>query len=368
MNKISPFFYFLGFLLLCSRHNYAGELKQLESVRLTGKIAQSKDISALDIVRNYLIIGSDETGRCQVLKSTDDGFTLLPDNDVKLNDTDEEIDIEGITSEGDRVYVMGSHSRVRPKLEEGASLQSNREQIGEIRTPAARDVLACFRLGADGQANSIEKRSLRSVIDRDAMLRPFAQIPGKENGIDLEGIAVKEGRLFIGFRGPVLRSNYVPVFTCEFERVEEGRLLFVNLGGFGVRGMAAVKDGFLIVGGPVGDASQPHKIFFWNGFDCLPGDSGTKEKGIIEVLCEIPFEDHGKPEGFVITKEDDSHYEFLIAFDGIKNGGIKRFLLSKTATSPETDHPSPILPDKKRQKKHKKESQATFRARFSPIA
>ncbi len=31
-------------------------------------------------------------------------------------------------------------------------------------------------------------------------------VPGKDNGLDIEGLAVSEDRIFIGLRGPVLRG------------------------------------------------------------------------------------------------------------------------------------------------------------------
>jgi hypothetical protein len=79
----------------------------------------------------------------------------------------------------------------------------------------------------------------------------------------------------------------------------------------------------------VGDAVAPHKVFFWNGRDCLPGIGGPERRGAISQLCEIPAEADAKAEGMAITAENDSSYEFLMAFDGVKDGGIKRFRLSK---------------------------------------
>ncbi|WP_457090403.1 DUF3616 domain-containing protein [Microvirga sp. P5_D2] len=39
--------------------------------------------------------------------------------------------------------------------------------------------------------------------------RPFLSIPSKENGFDVEGLAVREGRISPGLRGPVLRGHAV---------------------------------------------------------------------------------------------------------------------------------------------------------------
>ena len=58
------------------------------------------------------------------------------------------------------------------------------------------------------------------------MLQRFTQIPSKENGVDIEAIAVKgkDGdKLHLGFRGPVLRDNLVPIMVLDFNRIPKDR-------------------------------------------------------------------------------------------------------------------------------------------------
>jgi hypothetical protein len=308
---------------------FAGELEQIGLVKLEGKIANSTDISALAIVGDYLVIGSDETNRCQILKANNGGYTLLPGGDVVLADNDQEVDIEGICRRGRQVYVVGSHSYVRPRLHKEETYANNREQIEKIRVHPTRDVLARFSLQEDGKAVSIEKTSLRSVIDANPVLRSFARIPGKENGVNIEGLAIKGGELYIGFRSPVLHDNYVPVLICDFEHVDAAKLIYVNLKGLGIRDLTAASEGFLILAGPMGDGPGSYRIFYWNGFDCLPGVERREKPGEIRELCRIPQVGNEHAEGIVITKDEERFYEFLIVFDGPLNGGIKRFRLTK---------------------------------------
>ena len=47
---------------------------------------------------------------------------------------------------------------------------------------------------------------LTEALRGDEHLGSFLAIPGKDNGFDIEGLAVAGERLFIGLRGPVLRG------------------------------------------------------------------------------------------------------------------------------------------------------------------
>ncbi len=49
-------------------------------------------------------------------------------------------------------------------------------------------------------------KDLRDLLEDDEHLAPFLAIPGKDNGLDVEGIAVRGDRVLLGLRGPVLRG------------------------------------------------------------------------------------------------------------------------------------------------------------------
>ena len=44
------------------------------------------------------------------------------------------------------------------------------------------------------------------------MLAPFAALPGKENGINVEGLAARGGKLFVGFRG---LKDFFPAYLAD---------------------------------------------------------------------------------------------------------------------------------------------------------
>ncbi len=70
----------------------------------------------------------------------------------------------------------------------------------------------------DGSPGPIERTSLRATIDSDLVLRPFANLPSKANGVEAQGLAVEGDDIYVGFRSPVLRDNFVPVMRTRFGR------------------------------------------------------------------------------------------------------------------------------------------------------
>jgi hypothetical protein len=153
-------------------------------------------------------------------------------------------------------------------------------------------------------------------------LGPFSAVPDKENGIDIEGLAALNDDLYVGFRGPVLRQNYVPVLkisqTFAGASVGKSDILFVNLGGRGIRDLAPADKGLFILAGPNGDEHQTFAIYHWDGESEVGGD-GKKGKEP-ELLCNPGL--HGyddrksKPEGIALLDSTADNYRFLLVFDG----------------------------------------------------
>ncbi|MCP3925630.1 MAG: DUF3616 domain-containing protein [Desulfobacterales bacterium] len=172
---------------------------------------------------------------------------------------------------------------------------------------------------------------LRHILKNDNVLKAFTQIPSKENGIDIEGIAAKNGLLYIGFRGPVFRGNYVPVLKLKFDNPDIYEIVYVQLGGFGIRGLTKVSDGFLILAGPVGDRKSSYQIFHWNGFDMIPGKNRTGKKGLVSKMYEIEPPKGGKAEGIAVINEERSHYKIILVYDGVKIIGniFQRLIIQK---------------------------------------
>jgi hypothetical protein len=296
-------------------------ITKLGDVEFRGTILGANDVSAVAVAGDFLVIGSDEAEAVQVLKK--DGAAYAVVADVSLGQPGHELDVEGVAAEGNTVYVTGSHNRVRYIGAKGGGGVSPVED----KPRRHRDQVFRFTLGPNGKPGPVEVMSLRAVLDDHPILKQFVPVASKENGIDIEGLAVKNGRLYFGFRGPVLRDNWVPILSCTFGKEPgEVAVAYARFGGRGVRDLVAVQNGFLVIAGPVGDGDQSYQIHFWDGTDGL---AGPKDPPKPKPLAELPDFGKGKPEGLAVLKEDGKTYELLLVCDGLANGGPSRWRLTR---------------------------------------
>ncbi|MBU1210184.1 MAG: DUF3616 domain-containing protein [Alphaproteobacteria bacterium] len=250
------------------------------------------------------------------------GFRHKRDAELFTADEDAcgEADFEALAREGETYFAITSHSVNRKKQKPGHSYEKNRKRLTRkgIETCKARYQLVRFRI-TDSKTVEVEERvSLKDMIADHPVLRPFAKIPNKENGIDIEGLAVKDGHLYVGFRGPVLRQNYVPVLRIgrklDDDAIEDAELLFVNLGGRGIRGLAETPRGLAILAGPNGDEAQSFAIYFWDGRDQVGRRGSPGGKALLR--CSLGLHPDDKPESLTFIDDGPSGMRFLLVFDG----------------------------------------------------
>lgn len=322
---------------------YATGLPLGNSVQVEGTIEEGEDVSAVVAIDRFLLVGSDEKAAIQILEQTGTGFKvggriqLLPGKK-------DEADIEGLaigkseTAGETTVYAIGCHCANRKKLEDDKTMAKNLERLGTVETEESRAGVYRLTVNAQGALSKpVQRKSLKSFFEGSSFLQRFvslpskeSSIPSKENGIDIEGLAVDtDGKLFAGLRGPVLRGNFVPVLVFDFDNPDGAALRFVNLKGLGIRDMAAVKGGFLVLAGPVGEGPADFRIFFWDGTDAIPGKDRQKAFVINELGTISPPEPDAKLEGLAVLSEDDQKFEVLLVFDGLANGRPTRLTVGK---------------------------------------
>jgi hypothetical protein len=283
------------------------------------------NLSAAAVLGDYLFLASDESADVQVLKKLPGDLRyekhppicLLPDKCDQAKQP--EIDIEAIAVAGSKVYVLGSHSKVRGKVKTKNTRAENRRRMEEVESDTARENV--FRFDFDpstGKASHLKSISLMRVIAKNLILQRFVEIPGKENGIDIEGLAVANGKLYIGFRSPVLRGNLVPIMEMSWDDPADHQLHFVNLGGLGIRDMVAVPNAFLLLAGPPADAEGPDEIYSWNGQDDVPGkDVTTRSVSRIRRLDSIAG---SHAEAMALLASKDHCHDLIVLVDGVPGG------------------------------------------------
>lgn len=301
-------------------------------VKFAAGIEASDDVSAIERVGEFLVVGADEAvgddknqNLIQVLRRTEKGrYEVLKSIQIfEGPDDEEEMDIEGIAADGRVVYVIGSHSRKRKKLKASRDYDKNRKRLEKSEKVLSRGRVYRLELTSDGSlvpGSKVEQTELMKVIEKKKALKPFTGIASKENGVDIEGLATDGEWLYAGFRGPVLREGYVPVLRFMFDDpADNEKLFYVNLGGRGIRSIAKVEGGFLIVAGPVGDEPRSFQLYFWDGKDMVPGTGNRPSTpGNLTLVTEISAPGEAKAEGLAVLDDTDGRYDLIIAFDGIQ--------------------------------------------------
>ena len=131
--------------------------------------------------------------------------------------------------------------------------------------------------------------------------------------------------MYIGFRGPV-RDGTAYVLRVAVDPLFDGapadpKLLPVELGqGLGVRDLATVADGLLVLAGPEADQGAAPAVFFWDG-------AGSKPHSLGELRTDLPADT--KPEGLLVLGEDAQDYRVLVFCDGAKDGGPAAYRVPK---------------------------------------
>jgi Protein of unknown function (DUF3616) len=309
-----------------------------------------KDLSAVTRVGNSLFLACDETASIECLRRLEDGsfgdhrhFALDAFVDLP-GGAEGEMDIEGLCAEDGFLWIVGSHSLKRGKPKRGESdaddalkrmesveREPNRYFLGRI--PLVEENSGLFvptqsvgeRRAAWIKFGKRHSALVRWVAD-DPHLEPFLGIPSKENGFDVEGLAVRGNRVWLGLRGPVLRGHAI-VLDLEISEKAPGRLKarriygerryrkhLLDTRGLGIRDMCFDGDDLLLLVGPTMSLEGPAFVLRWVDavHDCA---SGVIDSGRIETIAELPYQLHvDHPEGIDLWPEGGAG-ALLIIYD-----------------------------------------------------
>ncbi|MCC9168031.1 DUF3616 domain-containing protein [Pontibacter harenae] len=271
-----------------------------------------------------------------------------------------EIDIEGMGADNNYLWIIGSHSLKRKKPRQHDSFPDQAKRLSKVKADPNRYLLARIPMVQDqetgdytlfrecpdpanpghmlraAQLNGDEKGNLLTeALQHDEHIASFLPIPGKDNGFDIEGIAVGGNTLYVGLRGPVLRG-WAIVLELETEEEAEGILKlkqltkqrpykkhFLQLRGKGIRELRVFKNDIYVLAGPTMDLDGVIAVYRWRNA------VGVTEETLVhnhelERLCEVPHgfgEESGKDkaEGLAIFDEQ----RLLVVFDSPRDARKK---------------------------------------------
>jgi hypothetical protein len=305
-----------------------------------------KNLSALAAHDGALWLGGDEGQslyRSQPLGEHRYGDLLkvkLKEFGLAGDKDDGESDIEGLALDGDRLWLVGSHSLRRRKHndDEGQPL----DLYDDVDQSRNAHVLGCLRLDGDGLPVAGQRLAFDAVAGRDVLtpalaadprIAPFLVIPSKDNGLDIEGIAARGERLLVGLRGPVLRGIALVLDLRVAGLGGEGPTLtleglcyrYLQLSGLAVRDLAVVpgSDDVLVLAGPTMDLPGPCYLYRWRNAlrseDSVLGSIISLEttEPLLWIRDGSPGRPDGgsdKPEGLEVQKRED-HLLAWVAYD-----------------------------------------------------
>ena len=278
-----------------------------------------EDLSAVVRVDADLWVASDEETSVEKLSLQSDGsfgnhashslekFFSLP---VAAPEDDREVDIEGLDVNQGYLWLVGSHSLKRKKAKGDATELQNIESLQTILQKGNRYLLARIPLEngslysefngrqAAKLSGSQTSSDLIMAMKDDPHLGLSLSIPSKENGLDIEGLAVFGNRVFLGLRGPVLRGIAVILELNVGEasgtsgqlHLEQltgtSRLYykhFVDLDGLGVRDLCFHGDDLLILAGPTMEADGELWVYRWENPLASSKDSFSKPRRLFQI-------------------------------------------------------------------------------------
>jgi len=248
----------------------------------------------------------------------------------------EEADIEGMDVDDGWLWFIGSHSvkRKKPKAESPAEIAAklletsrdgNRHLLARLplvdHTPRKVDgQRQAAALGATATSSALLD-AIRSA--NDPHLARFVDLPGKDNGIDFEGLAARGTRVWVGLRGPVLRE-WCCILELQLEAQDDRLLLqsangssyrkhFLKLNGLGVRDLIIVGDDLLILAGPTMPHDGPSGVWRWkNG---AKAGASADPVAIKQVMALPQIAGADRPEGMAVIDEGPGPPSLLVVFD-----------------------------------------------------
>jgi hypothetical protein len=260
--------------------------------------AVTTEISSALIVGDTLFVSYDEDAGIEKLTPKDDGYGNHEHYEMAdffdLPSDDDEMDIESLAYCEPYLWFCGSMSLKRNTPDEDDDIEEGVAKLAEVKQDKNRFSLGCipcikkdghYHLVKEGEYNGKTIKPLmlkggtygneiHNMLLNDQHLKRYMDIPCKDNGFDIEGLAVEDDRIFLGLRGPVLGGFAVII---EISYISHDNMLtilpqdgedhiyrkhFIDLQGMGIRELNIDKKGDMyILAGPTMDLDGTISIY-----------------------------------------------------------------------------------------------------------
>lgn len=231
-----------------------------------------------------------------------------------------EADLEAAGFDSTYFYAIGSH---------GVSRRDNEYQPSRF---------SVYRITLDGRSEA--SGALTAQLASHPAIASHLCTAGagtcrslQDGGVNIEGMAVRDGLMYIGLRAPLNVAGNAIVLTTPIASLFDGaatklELFDIKLGvdafnrGLGIRDIAPVSKGFLVLAGPsLPEGKQPGSgyLFYWPSGQPEPLRLGPIGEPALDV----------KPEGLLLLQEDQLSWTVLILHDGIEGGRPREYRVAK---------------------------------------
>ena len=263
---------------------------------------------------NYFVVADDEDNILRIYSRENGGLPVRAIDFARflaVNPRSPEADIEGAARIGDRIYWITSHGRNK----------SGKQRLGRHRFFASTIVESngTFDIKPVGRPYG----GLLPDLANDPKLAGFklsvaaARAPKSKGALNIEGLcATPEGYLLLGFRNPIPQGKalIVPLLNpgelIAGHPARFGPPVLLELGGFGIRSIAASSGKYLIVAGSY-DGDGQSVLYEWKGGESQPH---RLERAELFGL---------NPEAIDFFQEGENERLLLVSDDGAKLVGGK---------------------------------------------